>query len=95
MPDALRRKYPNAPKEWGWQWGFPATQVSVDPRPGERRRHHLHEAVLQRAVRATARRAGIIKPVGCHTLRQQLKQRGGRRDPRRQVWDIRSAYAVA
>ena len=72
LPDALHRKYPNAPKQWGWQWVFPATQISVDPRSGERRRHHLHEVVLQRAVRAAARQAGIIKPVGCHTLRHSF-----------------------
>jgi integron integrase len=48
LPDALERKYPNANKEWGWQWVFPASQISTDPRSGERRRHHLHESVLQR-----------------------------------------------
>jgi integron integrase len=72
LPDALHRKYPNAPKEWGWQWIFPATQISVDPRSGEHRRHHLHEVVLQRAVRGAARRVGLIKPVGCHTLRHSF-----------------------
>jgi integron integrase len=72
LPDALHRKYPNAPKHWGWQWVFPAIQISVDPRSGEQRRHHLHEVVLQRAVRAAARQAGIIKPVGCHTLRHSF-----------------------
>ena len=51
---------------------FPATRISVDPRSGEQRRHHLHEVVLQRAVRAAARHAGIIKPVGCHTLRHSF-----------------------
>jgi integrase len=68
----LHRKYPNAPKEWGWQWVFPARQISVDPRSGEPRRHHLHEAVLQRAVRTAARQVGIIKPVGPHTLRHSF-----------------------
>ena len=72
LPDALQRKYPNAPKEWGWQWVFPATQISVDPRSGERRRHHLYENVLQRAIRAAAQQAGIVKPVGCHTLRHSF-----------------------
>jgi integron integrase len=69
LPDALHRKYPNAPKQWGWQWVFPPTQISVDPRSRAQRRHHLHEVVLQRAIRRAARQAGIIKPVGCHTLR--------------------------
>ena len=72
LPHALHRKYPNAPTEWGWQWVFPASQISVDPRSGAQRRHHLHEIVLQRAVRAAARQAGIIKPVGCHTLRHSF-----------------------
>jgi integron integrase len=72
LPDALHRKYPNAPKDWGWQWVFPASQISVDPRSGERRRHHLHENVLQRAVRAAAWQAGLAKPVGCHTLRHSF-----------------------
>jgi integrase len=72
LPDALHRKYPNAPKAWGWQWVFPARQISVDPRSGEKRRHHLQEVVLQRAVRETARQIGLIKPVGPHTLRHSF-----------------------
>jgi len=72
LPDALHQKYPNADREWGWQWVFPASQLSVDPRSGERRRHHVHESVLQKAVRAAARQAGIVKPVGCHTLRHSF-----------------------
>jgi integron integrase len=72
LPDALARKYPNAAKAWGWQWVFPASQLSIDPRSGERRRHHVHESVLQKAVSAAAQRAGIIKPVGCHTLRHSF-----------------------
>jgi integron integrase len=63
LPDALRRKYPNAEKEWGWQWAFPASRVSVDPRTGERRRHHVDESVLQRAIKEAARRVGMVKPV--------------------------------
>ncbi|MBI3798520.1 MAG: integron integrase [Deltaproteobacteria bacterium] len=72
LPDALHRKYPNAPKEWGWQWVFPASQISQDPRSGVHRRHHLHENVLQRAVREAARQVGLTKPVGCHTLRHSF-----------------------
>lgn len=69
LPHALARKYLHADREWGWQWVFPATTISVDPRTGERRRHHLHETVPQRAIREARRRAGIDRPVGPHTLR--------------------------
>ena len=69
LPDALRRKYPTAEKEWGWQWAFPASRVSVDPRSRERRRHHVDESVLQRAIKEAARKVGMVKPVSCHTLR--------------------------
>jgi len=72
LPDALARKYPNAAREWQWQWVFPAAQLSEDPRSGEQRRHHCHESVLQKAVRAAARQVGILKRVGCHTLRHSF-----------------------
>jgi integron integrase len=72
LPDALKQKYSNAEREWGWQWVFPASRVSVDPRSGERRRHHMHEAVLQRAVKEAARKVGLPKPVSCHTLRHSF-----------------------
>jgi integron integrase len=69
LPDALERKYPNANREWGWQYVFPSDRLSVDPRSRAVRRHHLDESGLQKAVRQAARRAGIVKPVGPHTLR--------------------------
>jgi integron integrase len=69
LPYALERKYPRAGQEWGWQYVFPARNVSVDPRSGTRRRHHVHESVPQRAVRRAARLAAIPRPVGCHTFR--------------------------
>lgn len=72
LPDALRVKYPSAPREWPWQWVFPATRPYVDPATGERRRHHLHETVIQRAIRRAARAAGIPKPVTPHTLRHSF-----------------------
>ena len=70
MPDALRRKYPNAGREWARQWVFPATRWYVDRATGQKRRHHLHESVIQRAVKQAIRRAGIAKPASCHTFRE-------------------------
>ncbi|MEK7234453.1 MAG: tyrosine-type recombinase/integrase [Elusimicrobiota bacterium] len=72
LPDAFARKYPNAPTEWGWQWLFPATSHYVDSETGVRRRHHLHESVLQKAFHAARLRAGIAKPASCHTLRHSF-----------------------
>jgi integron integrase len=72
MPYALARKYPNAAGEWGWQYVFPASQVSSDPRSGVRRRHHLDESAVQKAVKGAVRRAGIHKPATCHTLRHSF-----------------------
>jgi integron integrase len=72
LPFALERKYPNASKEWGWQYVFPAADISTDPRTGIKRRHHLHESVLQKAVRAAIKKTGITKPSGCHTLRHSF-----------------------
>ena len=72
LPDALDRKYPRAPWEWAWQWVFPATRTYVDPVTGNRRRHHLHQTVLQRAVRDAALRATIPKRVSCHVLRHSF-----------------------
>jgi integron integrase len=69
VPDALARKYPNANREWGWQYVFPSSRLSRDPRSGVTRRHHRHESSLQKAVKEAARLAGIVKPVGPHTLR--------------------------
>lgn len=72
LPDALARKYPAAPREWGWQYVFPASARSIDPRSGATHRHHLDETVLQRAVKRAARAAGIAKPATCHTLRHSF-----------------------
>lgn len=69
LPAALARKYPNAARQPGWQYVFPATRRGIDPRDGREKRHHLDEKVLQRAVSGAARCAGILKPVGPHTLR--------------------------
>jgi integron integrase len=72
LPWALARKYPNAGREWAWQWVFPATRIYADSATGQRRRHHLHESVLQRAVKAAVRQAGIPKRATCHTLRHSF-----------------------
>jgi site-specific recombinase XerD len=72
LPGALRAKYPSAPREWAWQWVFPATRFYVDKETGERRRHHLHESVLQRAVKDAARAARIVRPATCHSLRHSF-----------------------
>ena len=65
MPDALARKYPNARLEWAWQYVFPAAGLSVDPRSGKRRRHHIDEKSLQRAVKSAARKCGFAKTATC------------------------------
>ncbi|HSC27907.1 MAG TPA: tyrosine-type recombinase/integrase [Vicinamibacterales bacterium] len=72
LPGALASKYPRASSEWGWQWVFPATRFYVDRESGERRRHHLHESVLQRAVKDAARAAGLSRPATCHALRHSF-----------------------
>ena len=71
-PYALDKKYPNAGKQWGWFWTFPAPNLSVDPRSGIRRRHHLHESAIQRAIKIAIRKAEIHKHGGCHTLRHSF-----------------------
>ena len=72
LPTALLRKYPNAGREWAWQWVFPATRIYHDRVTGQRRRHHLHETVLQRAVKDAVRRAGLAKRASPHTLRHSF-----------------------
>jgi integron integrase len=72
LPGGLERKYPNAGREWGWHWVFPAMRTYVDRETGQRRRHHLHETVLQRAVREAVRVARIAKPASPHTFRHSF-----------------------
>lgn len=72
LPYALARKYPNAPREWGWQYVFPARSRSTDPRSGQRRRHHVDESAMQKAIKKAVRAAGIHKPASCHTLRHSF-----------------------
>lgn len=72
LPNALARKYPNAGREFSWQYLFPAQRVSRDPLSGGVRRHHVDEGLLQRAVKTVRCRAGIDKPATCHTLRHSF-----------------------
>lgn len=71
LPSALARKYPNAGGEWSWHYLFPATRTYVDA-AGSRRRHHLHQSVVQRAVSAAAPAAGLNKHVTCHSMRHSF-----------------------
>ncbi len=72
LPGALSVKYPNAGTDWGWQWMFPSKEISVDPRDGARRRHHVHDKTLGRAISDACRTAAIDKPVTAHTLRHSF-----------------------
>jgi integron integrase len=78
LPHALARKFPNAPREWAWQYVFPSTRISTDPRPDSndgtamKRRHHIDESALQLAVKKAVRASGINKPASCHTLRHSF-----------------------
>jgi integron integrase len=72
LPYALERKYPKANREWIWQYVFPSGKRSLDPRTAVERRHHLHEVVLQRAIKEASTKVGLPKRVSCHTLRHSF-----------------------
>ena len=72
LPFALDKKYPNARREWGWQYVLPSKNLSVDPRSGVTRRHHLDEKGVQRAMKQAVRDAGLVKPATPHTLRHSF-----------------------
>jgi site-specific recombinase XerD len=72
MPDALDRKYPNAPKEWRWQWVFPQENRWRNAKTGEEGRHHVDESLVQKAVRTAVARAGPMKRASCHTFRHSF-----------------------
>ena len=72
LPFALDKKYPNAGREWGWQYIFPSKNLSVDPRSGKTRRHHVDEKGVQRAVKQAVRDAGLVKPATPHTFRHSF-----------------------
>jgi integron integrase len=75
LPYALARKYPNASRELGWQYLFPSTIISKDPRSGILRRHHLHETALRKHIGRARKKSSIIKPVRCHTFRHSFATR--------------------
>ena len=72
LPSALDRKYPNAPKEWRWQWVFPQENRWKNPKSGEEGRHHIDESLVQKAVREAVSRAGLTKRATCHTFRHSF-----------------------
>lgn len=72
IPTALAKKYTNASTSWPWQWVFPATRTYLHEETGERRRHHLHETAMQRAMTLAVSRAGLLKRASCHTLRHSF-----------------------
>jgi integron integrase len=72
LPHALARKYPHANREWGWQYVFPAANLSVDPRTGQTGRHHADPTGLQKAVKIAVSHAGLTKPASCHTFRHSF-----------------------
>ena len=72
MPGALTRKYPNAAREWAWQWVFPQKKRWVNPKTGEQGRHHVDESILQKAIKKAAQKTEITKHVTCHTLRHSF-----------------------
>lgn len=69
---ALERKYANANREWIWQYVFPASKLSIDPRSGVKQRHHLDETAVQKAVKQAIHKAGIKKQASCHTFRHSF-----------------------
>jgi len=72
LPGALRRKYPKAELEWGWQWVFPSAELSIDPETKVRRRHHVTDTAVQKAIKLAARKARLVKLVTPHTLRHSF-----------------------
>ena len=80
LPFALGRKFPKAAREWVWQYVFASSRISVDPRTGQRQRHHMAEGLLQSALKSAVHAAGIVKRANCHSLRHsfatQLLRRG-------------------
>ncbi len=72
MPYALAQKYKNAENQWGWKYVFPAKSLSIDPRSGKKRRHHLHDSAIRKAVRKAVKLIGLTKQVSPHTFRHSF-----------------------
>ncbi|PYL09837.1 MAG: integron integrase, partial [Verrucomicrobia bacterium] len=72
LPNGLEKKYPNAQCSWAWQYVFPSSRLSSDPRSGQKRRHHVEESSLQLAMKTAVRTSGVAKPATCHTLRHSF-----------------------
>jgi integron integrase len=72
LPFALARKFPKAAREWAWQYAFPSSRLAIDPRTGEKRRHHIAEGILQNALKRAVDTAGIVKRANCHSLRHSF-----------------------
>src|SRR5207247_9522729 len=72
LPFALSRKFPNAVREWAWQYVFPSLRIAVDPRSSKRQRHHLAEGILQSALKKAVDASGIVKRANCHSLRHSF-----------------------
>ena len=72
LPESLAKKFPKAPKELRWQYVFPSTRLSADPRSGKIRRHHIHESALQKQLKHASETLGLNKKISCHTLRHSF-----------------------
>lgn len=72
LPFALSRKFPNAARQWAWQYVFPSSRLSIDPRSGKKQRHHIAEGILQSALKRAVDAAGIVKRANCHSLRHSF-----------------------
>jgi hypothetical protein len=79
LPGSLSKKLPSAGRDWAWQWVFPATRIYVERESGQKRRHHLHETVVQDAVRRAVLASGIPKRATCHTLTPLVRHAPPRR----------------